>query len=68
MDVINYIAYMDGQHRYMFDEENLAHVLSVTGFTDVRIRDFDPSLDLPERRQGSIYVAGVKPFARTIRL
>jgi predicted SAM-dependent methyltransferase len=68
MDVINYIAYMDGQHRYMFDEENLAHVLSVNGFTDVRIRDFDPSLDLLERRQGSIYVAGVKPFAGAIRL
>jgi predicted SAM-dependent methyltransferase len=61
MDVINYIAYMGKEHRYMFDEENLVHVLSTAGFAGVRIRGFDPSLDLPERRQGSIYVCGVKP-------
>jgi len=61
MDVVNYIAYMDGQHRYMFDEENLVYVLSVAGFTDVRIREFDSSIDLAERRHGSIYVSGVKP-------
>ena len=61
MDVINYIAYSGDGHKYMFDEENLVRVLGVAGFTSVRIRPFDPSLDLAERRQGSIYVEGVKP-------
>jgi predicted SAM-dependent methyltransferase len=61
MDVVNYIAYMAGDHRFMFDQENLARVLSVVGFSSVCIREFDGKLDLPERRQGSIYVEGVKP-------
>jgi predicted SAM-dependent methyltransferase len=61
IDVVNYIAYMSGHHRYMFDAENLVKTVSVAGFTAVRIRDFDPSIDLPERRHGSIYVHGVKP-------
>jgi hypothetical protein len=45
----------------MFDQENLARILSVVGFTSVRTREFDPDLDLPERRHGSIYIQGVKP-------
>jgi predicted SAM-dependent methyltransferase len=61
MDVINYIAYMGDQHRYMFDEENLVQVLGAAGFANVRIREFDASIDLAERRNGSIYVCGVKP-------
>jgi hypothetical protein len=35
MDRLNYIAYMDGHHRYMFDEENLLRVLVQAGFADV---------------------------------
>ena len=27
IDYINYVAYMDGQHKYMFDQENLLHIL-----------------------------------------
>jgi hypothetical protein len=40
MDILNYIAYMDGHHRFMFDAENLMKVLSDAGLMDVRIRDF----------------------------
>jgi predicted SAM-dependent methyltransferase len=61
MDRINYMAYMDGNHRFMFDEENLLRVLTEAGFTDVRTRDFDPALDKFERKYESIYATGIKP-------
>lgn len=55
IDYINYIAYMDGQHRYMFDETNLVGVLQRAGFSGCRLRDFDPGVDSEARRIGSIY-------------
>jgi predicted SAM-dependent methyltransferase len=61
MDILNYMAYMDGHHRYMFDKENLTRVLSHVGFTSVKLRDFDPALDLKERKYESIYALGFKP-------
>jgi predicted SAM-dependent methyltransferase len=61
MDWLNYIAYMDGHHRYMFDGENLLRVLTKAGFSDVRGRDFDPVLDMLERKYQSIYAVGTKP-------
>src|SRR5215831_5667299 len=46
MDWLNYIAYMDGHHRFMFDRDNLLKLLTEAGFTDVRSRDFDPTVDM----------------------
>lgn len=60
IDALNYVAYMDGHHRYLFDPENLRHVLTVAGFRDVRIRDFEPDLDAESRDHESIYVRGTK--------
>lgn len=60
MDLINYIAYMDGHHKYMFDEENLLAVLKKHGFKDVKLRDFEPALDMKERDHESIYAIGTK--------
>jgi predicted SAM-dependent methyltransferase len=60
MDWLNYIAYMDGEHHYMFDKENLVRVLIEAGFSEVKIRDFDPTLDLPERNHNSIYACAKK--------
>jgi predicted SAM-dependent methyltransferase len=60
MDALNYVAYMDGHHRYLFDPENLQRVLSVAGFRDVRMRDFEPGLDVESRDHESIYVQGRK--------
>ena len=60
MDIINYIAYMGGHHKHMFDEDNLCHILSSAGFASVRLREFDPTLDLLERRHESIYAYAVK--------
>ena len=60
IDYVNHIAYMDGQHKYMFDEENLLHVLKLTGFKNVRSRRFDRALDLEERDANSIYAEAEK--------
>jgi predicted SAM-dependent methyltransferase len=55
IDLVNYIAYMDGHHKYMFDEENLIQVLKLAGFRNSRLREFDPELDSLERRHESIF-------------
>lgn len=60
IDFLNYIAYMDGLHKHMFDEDNLVAILRKAGFRNVRIREFDPKLDLKERRHQSIYAEGIK--------
>jgi predicted SAM-dependent methyltransferase len=61
IDYVNYMAYMDGHHRYMFDEENLVHILAAAGFTGVRLRDFDPGLDRRDRNYESIYAEARRP-------
>src|SRR5581483_2634355 len=60
IDYVNYTAYMAGEHKYMFDEDNLLFILSSKGFRNVRLRSFDPSLDLPERHFESIYAEAEK--------
>jgi predicted SAM-dependent methyltransferase len=60
IDYINYIAYMDGHHKYMFDEENLIYILKSKGMRNVRLREFNPSLDLKERDFASIYAEAEK--------
>jgi hypothetical protein len=44
----------------MFDEENLLYILNSKGFKNVRLRKFDPTLDLNERDFESIYAEGEK--------
>ena len=60
IDVVNFIAYLGGEHKFMFDEENLPRVIEQAGFRDVRARGYDPSLDVPERQYDSIYVEARK--------
>jgi predicted SAM-dependent methyltransferase len=55
IDYVNYIAYMGGEHKYMFDTENLLYLLNAASFKDVRSRRLDPTLDLQERDSVSIY-------------
>jgi len=61
IDAINYVAYMDGEHKYMFDQENLLHILTCAGFQDVKERAFDPETDRAERDYESLYAMGTKP-------
>lgn len=60
MDQVNYIAYMDQLHKYMFDSENLVKTLSLAPFTEVSLRDFDESVDLKSRDFESIYAIAIK--------
>lgn len=60
IDYVNFIAYLGGEHKHMFDDENLVAVLAEAGFRDVRLRDYDPALDLSRRRHESVYAAGIK--------
>jgi len=60
IDYVNYIAYMNEDHKYMFDEENLVYLLERGGFKNSRIREFEPALDMKERDCESIYAEGFK--------
>ena len=60
IDQVNYMAYMAGEHCYMFDEENLVNTLRKVGFTSVELRAFDESIDLKERDFESIYATAIK--------
>ncbi len=60
IDYVNYMAYMDGLHKYMFDEDNLLHILVNRGFRNVHLRRFDPSLDTKMRDYESIYAEALK--------
>lgn len=60
IDYVNYTAYMDGHHKYMFDEENLLYILKSKAFRNVHLRSFDPGLDLKERDFESVYAEAEK--------
>ena len=51
---------MSGEHKYMFDQENLLHLLRSAGLTDVSERPFDPTCDRAERDFESLYAKGTK--------
>ena len=63
IDLLNYVAYMGGEHACLFDQTSLIHRLEVSGFVDVSARGFDANIDLPERAFESIYAQGTKPPA-----
>ena len=60
LSYLNYIAYLGGHHKLLFDAENIQTVLQDAGFHEVKMRDFDPSIDLEERRHEMIYAAGYR--------
>jgi predicted SAM-dependent methyltransferase len=56
MDLLNYIFYMDNQHRFMFDAENLSHHCREAGFESCEPRAFDPTIDSAGRDYESLYM------------
>ncbi|HEY8359215.1 MAG TPA: hypothetical protein VIL30_17335, partial [Ramlibacter sp.] len=60
LDQVNYVAYMGGEHAYLFDEENLVNTLKTAGFTTASLRHFDAALDLADRDFESIYAIATK--------
>jgi predicted SAM-dependent methyltransferase len=61
MDHVNYCLRQDGEHHWYYDEETMRLLLEEIGFIDVKRRDFDPTLDLENRRVGSMYMQCIKP-------
>lgn len=60
IDSINYMAYMAGDHRHMFDLENLLAILTFAGFNHVQKRNFEAGLDIERRAPQSIYASAKK--------
>jgi len=60
INYVNYMFYMDGYHRHMFDEESLLFTLKSVGFNNVCSREFDSDLDKRVRQFESIYAQCVK--------
>ena len=58
IDWINYIAYSAGEHKYMFDAENLVSHLRLAGFEDARLREYDPLFDSEMHQGDSIFAIG----------
>lgn len=60
IDSVNYIAYMGGEHKFMFDSENTKSMLKAAGFLGISERDPDPDFDDPSRIGDSIYFVARK--------
>ncbi len=60
MDQLNSLFRQGGQHRYAWDAATLCHYVELAGFHDVAARAFDPALDSPGRRLGSLYVSATR--------
>jgi predicted SAM-dependent methyltransferase len=60
IDFVNFIAYLGGEHKHLFDRDNLPLVLQEAGFANARVRGFDPAIDLERRRHESIYAVATK--------
>jgi predicted SAM-dependent methyltransferase len=61
MDILSYIFYMDGHHKFMFDFNNLQYHLSQAGFSECVERSFDSNLDSASRNNESLYMHCIKP-------
>ncbi len=60
IDFLNYIFYMGGHHKYMFDAQNMLALLTLCGFSKVFQRAFDEQLDKADRQYESIYFEAIK--------
>jgi predicted SAM-dependent methyltransferase len=60
IDMVNYIAYMGGEHHHLFTADNLLAVLRNAGFCGVQAREFDAKIDVACRRHESVYAAARK--------
>jgi predicted SAM-dependent methyltransferase len=56
MHCVNYVFRQGREHKYAYDCETLVRVLVCAGFVDVRRRPFDPALEAPNHRLGSLCV------------
>jgi len=59
-DLLNYIFYMDGEHKLMFNFDSLSYHLQFVGFRSVHMRDPIQGLDDPGRIKESLLVRCLK--------
>jgi predicted SAM-dependent methyltransferase len=64
MDYLNRDFRSGGEHKYAYDFETLARVLTEAGFTSIAKRSFNSALDSPHREWGTLYVDAKKPSNR----
>jgi predicted SAM-dependent methyltransferase len=60
MHRLNYCFRQWGEHKYAYDEEILMSAFRDAGFKDVQRSEFVPALDSESRRDGTLYVTGIK--------
>ena len=60
IDQLNYIAYMGGEHKYMFDKENLCNIFLSIGFREFKFRQFIYAFDTEEHKDYTIYFEATK--------
>jgi predicted SAM-dependent methyltransferase len=60
MHRLNYCFRQAGEHKYAYDEEILVKAFRDSDFKEVRRSEFIPQLDSESRRDGTLYVTGVK--------
>jgi predicted SAM-dependent methyltransferase len=63
IDAFEYAVYQLGEHLQSFDGPKLVALVAGAGFADVRVRQYDPGIDIddPLRRAYSLYVEAVRP-------
>jgi hypothetical protein len=61
MHCVNYVFRQGREHKYAYDEETLVRVVGDAGFVDVARRAFNPEMDAPNHKLGSLCVIGRKP-------
>ena len=60
IDQLNYVAYLNGQHKFLFDNQNLVNILKMCGFKNANLRDFEKEVDRQDRDYESIYALAIK--------
>ncbi len=60
IDYINYIGFLNGHHKHLFDSKNLIELFKSVGFSKVKERGYIENLDMAERDYQSIYVEAYK--------
>jgi hypothetical protein len=48
------------EHKYAWDGETLMPIIEGVGFVDVRRRNYDPAMDAPDHKVGSLFVIARK--------
>jgi predicted SAM-dependent methyltransferase len=60
MHSVNYFFRQGGEHKYVYDAETLIEMIQDCGFSQVHRRDWDAALDSERRRDGTLYVDGIR--------